>query len=310
MSDLTPRALAILRSQHGHASRAQLDKVGVRRRARHRLIESGLLVPVYKSVVRIASAPVTLEGRCVALCLAHPTGFITGPTAGKLLGLRRMRKAQPIHFSVPHGVHLEPSPNVILHQTTSIRPFDVRQRRDGIRIASPARLAFDLAATLSPADHASVIEQLLHERQCSMAELAAAARRLCHPRRRGSLRFFRSLIERGDRPAAESHPEIVLADALRARDVPVVPQHPDLRLPNGTSIRIDLAVPAVRWAVEIDVHPDHLLLEGTVRDKRRDRQCHLIGWQVERVTEVDLLDFPGLVDELVALYQARITTAA
>ncbi|MDP9465138.1 MAG: type IV toxin-antitoxin system AbiEi family antitoxin domain-containing protein [Actinomycetota bacterium] len=310
MSDLTPRALAILRAQHGHASTAQLDKSGVPRRARRRLIASGLLVPVQKAVVRIASAPETLEGRCIALCLAHPTGFITGPTGGKLVGLRRMPRAQPIHFSVRHGIHLDPQPDVILHQTTSIRPLDVRQRRDGIRIASPARLAFDLAASLSPADHASVIEQLLHEGRCSMAELAAVARRLCHPRRRGSLRFFRSLVERGDRPAAESHPEIVLADALRARNVPVVPQHSDLRLPNGTSIRIDLAVPAVRWAVEIDVHPDHLLLEGTVRDKRRDRQCHLIGWQVERVTEVDLIDIPGLVDELVALYEARIAAAA
>ena len=75
-------------------------------------------------------------------------------------------------------------------------------------------------------------------------------------------------------------------------------------------IRIDLAVPAARWAIEIDVHPDHLLLEGTTKDKRRDRQCHLIGWQVERVTEIDLVDLAGLVDELVALYAVRIAAVA
>ena len=121
---------------------------------------------------------------------------------------------------------------------------------------------------------------------------------------------MRSLVERGDRPAAESHPEIVLGDALRAHGVPVVPQLSSLVLPNGSKIRIDLAVPAIRWAIEIDVHPDHLLLEGTTRDKRRDRQCHLIGWQVERVTEVDLLDLSGLVDELVDLYQVRISAGA
>ena len=97
---------------------------------------------------------------------------------------------------------------------------------------------------------------------------------------------------------------------MRAHGVPVVPQLARLRLPNGANIRIDLAVPAVRWAIEIDVHPDHLLLEGTTRDKRRDRQCHLIGWQVERVTEIDLVDFPGLVDELVALYGARLAALA
>jgi hypothetical protein len=167
-----------------------------------------------------------------------------------------------------------------------------------------------LAAILSVQDHASIVEQLIRDGHCTMAELAAVARRLCHPRRRGSLRFVRSLVERGERPAAESHPELVLAEALRARGVPVIPQVSDLVLLNGARIRIDLAVPEVRWAVEIDVHPDHFLLEGTTRDKRRDRQCHLIGWQVERVTEVDLIDVPSLVDELVALYLVRVDAAA
>ena len=89
-----------------------------------------------------------------------------------------------------------------------------------------------------------------------------------------------------------------------------MPQVSDLVLPNGSRIRIDLAVPDVRWAIEIDVHPDHILLEGTTRDKRRDRQCHLIGWQIERVTEVDLIDLPALVDELVVLYRTRVDAAA
>jgi hypothetical protein len=310
MSDLTPRALAILRAQHGHATTSQLDRAGVHRRARLRLIESDVLKPVHKSVLRIGSAPETLEGRCAALCLGHPAGFVTGPTGGKLLGLRRMTRAESIDFAVPHGIHLEPQRGVILHQTTSIRPSDVRHRADGVTTASPSRLAFDLAAVLTVNDHASIVEQLIRDGHCSMAELASVARRLCHPRRPGSLRFVRSLTSRGDRPAAESHPEIVLADALRARAVPVVPQVADLKLPNGVKIRIDLAVPSARWAIEIDVHPDHLLLEGTTRDKRRDRQCHLIGWQVERVTEIDLLDLSGLVDELVAFYEARISTAA
>jgi len=221
-----------------------------------------------------------------------------------------MPRAEPIQFVVPHGIHLESVPGITLHQTTSIRPSDLRRRGDGIVVASPARLAFDLAAFLTVQDHASVVEQLIHDGHCSIDELGAVARRLCHPRRPGSLRFVRTLMNRGERPAAESHPEIVLGDALRARGLPVVPQVSGLRLPNGTSIRIDLAVPEARWAIEIDIHPDHLLLEGTTKDKRRDRQCHLIGWQVERVTEVDFLDLRALVDELVALYEARVSTAA
>ena len=75
-------------------------------------------------------------------------------------------------------------------------------------------------------------------------------------------------------------------------------------------MRLDLAIPAIRWGIEIDVHPDHLFLEGTTKDKRRDRKCHRIGWQIERVTELDLLDLDGLVGELVELYSARLVAAA
>jgi len=93
--------------------------------------------------------------------------------------------------------------------------------------------------------------------------------------------------------------------ALRERGIAVEAQHWLLRLPNGTDIRIDLSIPSLRWAIEIDVHADHLLLEGTAKDKQRDRQCHQIGWQVERVTPYDLAAFGDLIDELEILYQAR-----
>jgi hypothetical protein len=62
--------------------------------------------------------------------------------------------------------------------------------------------------------------------------------------------------------------------------------------------------------VEVDVHPDHLHLPGTARDKQRDRQLHLIGWQVERVTALDLLHPRGVLDELVELYRTRVETLA
>jgi hypothetical protein len=159
-------------------------------------------------------------------------------------------------------------------------------------------------------DHASVIEQLIQRKICTIGTLGAMARRLCHPTRPGSERFALSLIGRGERPASESHPELVLAEALRAKGVPVQPQFDDLALPDGSTVRLDLAVPAARWGIEIDVHPDHLLLDGTTRDKRRDRKCHRIGWQIERVTEIDLLDIDGLVEELVELYETRLTAAA
>jgi hypothetical protein len=304
--ELTERAFEIFRAQHGIASVRQLEDAGVSRNARRRLIESGALIIEHRSVVRAASAPLTFEARCVVLCLAHPLGFVTGPTCGKLLGLRRMPSPMPIHFSVPHGLHLTDH-DVKLRQSTQVTSRDTYRMSSGIVVASYSRLAFDLSVDLSPMDHASVIEQMIQRDQCSIQGLAATARRLCHPLRPGSRQFANIVVERGHRAASESHPEVVLAHRLRARGVPVEPQFADLHLDDGSRIRLDLAVPSVRWGIEIDVHPDHLLLEGTSKDKRRDRKCHRIDWQIERVTELDLLDLEALLDELEELFRARVS---
>jgi len=87
--------------------------------------------------------------------------------------------------------------------------------------------------------------------------------------------------------------EVVLADALRRRNVPVVPQTQLARLADGRTARIDLAVPEVRWGVELDIHPEHRTLDGSARDARRSRQVHLVGWQIEPVTALDLQDVGG-----------------
>jgi hypothetical protein len=310
MSDLTPAALLVLGRQFNTISTRQLDDSGVTRHHREQLVRGGVLEHVGQSVLRVVGAPVTLEARLAALCLQHPRGFVTGPTAGGLLGLRRMPKVARIHFSLPHGSRADVPGHVLLRQTT--RWFD-EHRRDlgnGIVVADWVRLAFDLSSGLRDRDLASVIEQMLHRGVCTEEQLGAMARLMCAPRRPGSARFARVLLRRHPGRFAESHPELQVLEGLLALGVPVEPQVGDLVLPDGGSVRIDMAVPQARWAVEVDVHPAHLDLVGTTRDKRRDRQLHLIGWQVERVTELDLLDLRGTLRELEALYRARVAQVA
>jgi hypothetical protein len=124
-----------------------------------------------------------------------------------------MLATEPIYVCVPDGVHLIVG-NVVLRQSTKVSPLDFVRMSSGIVVASGPRLAFDLARDLSPLDHASVVEQLIQRKMCTMGTLGATARRLCHPTRPGSERFARTLIARGDRPASESHPEVVLGEAL------------------------------------------------------------------------------------------------
>jgi hypothetical protein len=297
-------ALAVLARQHGLITTAQLQTAGVAVSTRRRLVGAGALVEAHKWVYRSIAHPVTLLQRCVALCLAHPRGYVTGPTAGTLDGLRRMPNAAALHFALPHGARIDRIPGVTLRQTTHIGPFDVEHRPDGLRIARAPRLAFDLAADLDDRSHRSVVDQLLHERRCTVDELSAIGERLGHPARPGSMRFHRTLAVRSG-PPVESHPELRVAEALLGRGVPIVVQTTWLTLPDGSRARLDMSVPELRWGVEVDVHPDHLGIEGTTSDKRRDRRCHLIGWVVERVTSLDLLDLDAVADELAALYGVR-----
>jgi nucleotidyltransferase/DNA polymerase involved in DNA repair len=305
MSDLTPAALRLLAAHHGVITTAQLRSRGVGYRTQMRLVERGVLRGVHKGVFVIPSTGATLEQRCVTLCAAHPDGFVTGPTAGTLTGLRRMPAHAPLHFSIRHGARLPPDLGVHFRQTTALRPSDRVRRHDGIVVASAPRLAFDLAADLRPLDHLSVLQQLLHEKKVRVDELVAIERRLGHPARPGSGLFRRNLERLNGSAPNESHHEVRLAEALRTRGVPIENQSRVVRASSGRTARVDLAVPAVRWGIELDIHPEHRTFEGHANDARRVRDLHVLEWQVEPVTESDMHDLDALADELVRLYRAR-----
>jgi len=215
MSDLTPAAMASFARCHGVLPTSRLRECGVGRSTTERLVRARVLRREHKSVYVLAAAPTTFEQRCAIVCAAHPEGFLTSTTAGVLLSLRRMPPRTGIHLATRHGVHL---------------PVELG-----------ARLAFDLSIDLLPIDHLSVIHQLIERRHTTLDELVAIADELCHPARRGSGRFRESLGRFGGGEAADSHPEVVLAEALRDRGVPVVHQARVVRVARGNTARIDLA---------------------------------------------------------------------
>jgi hypothetical protein len=305
VSDLTPEAIAWLHDHHGVITTARLSDCRVSRSTTSRLLATGVLRHAYKRVFVIASSPVTVEQRCVALCCAHPSGFVTGPTAGVMLKLRRMPPRAPLHFAVRHGLRLDVTPGVCFRQTTALPTTDRVHRGHGIVTASSARLAFDLAADLSALDHLSVLQQLLHERRVTVDDLVAIERRLGHPARPGS-GLFRRNLERLDCSAPnESHPEVELAEALRARGIPIEHQTRLVRGANGRTARVDLAVPEFRWGIELDIHPEHRTFEGQANGACRTRDLHQQDWQIEPVTERDMGNLAALADELVGLYERR-----
>ncbi len=305
MNELSPAATKWLADHHGVISAARLRSCGVGKSTTSLLVRCGVLKDVHKGVYVLRATTATLEQRCAVMSAAHPTGFVTGPTAGALSGVRRMPRTSSLHYAVRHGLHLPEEPGVHFRQTTKLPAAHRFVRDDGISIARPARLAFDLAADLRPLDHLSVVQQLLEMKRVSIHELLAIGNQLCHPGRDGSKRFRETLERLGGEIPAQSHPEVVLAEALRKRGVPVERQARVVRGAGGVVVHIDLGVAAARWGVELDIHPEHRSLEGHAGDARRYRSLHLVDWQVEPVSEADMDDVDRLAAELATLYHAR-----
>lgn len=310
MPGINPEAASHLVAQSGLVTGAQLTGANVPRHARSELAHASATVPdfVCKSVFQLPEAVLPFEEALVALTLAHRGSFITGTTAGRLLGVRRMPPASQVQLCIPHGRHVDVPAGVRLRQSRAVNAADVRTLPSGLRIATWPRLAFDLAAELPPTGLRSAIEQILQKKWATEEELDRIARRLCHPRRPGSMAFLEALDARRGRPPVDSDVELLVLEGLIARGVPVVPQFSPPRRRGDRRIRFDLAVPQVKWAVEIDLHPSHGENNGAA-DKQRDRSVHRDGWQVDRVAPDDVGDIDGLCDELTDSYFARLAAA-
>lgn len=88
------------------------------------------------------------------------------------------------------------------------------------------------------------------------------------PRRRWVRRFFDAVDRRIAGPAADSHLEVLLGNELQARGVSGLVRQHEIVAPDHGLIRFDLAVPALRWAVEFDGFSTHREVNGRQADER------------------------------------------
>ncbi len=308
MTAISSEFATYVRDVHGVVSDPELRSLGISKDQRERLVTNGLLVPLLPGVYRLASSPESLEGWCRAISLADERAAITGRAAGKLAGLRRMGISAEIEVRVPHFVNTLSAPHIRLRRCNILDPNHVVLRADGIRVVSPARLAFDLGADLPDLDLESVIEQLLDRGSCTMRDLHDMAHRMYHHARPGAKRFVRVIQSR---PAwlkpADSHLEVVLFDALRRAGIRGLVRQHEIRLPDGVVVHPDIAVPELMWAIEVDHVTWHGGRVDAQLDKSRDRRLRHIGWQIDRVTDHEIASqLQRVTAELVAIHRTHL----
>jgi very-short-patch-repair endonuclease len=300
---LTRHAHELLARQHGVASTAQLLDTGMSARQLRHLQRSQDLELVLRGAYRTPSAPDTELARCAAVCAARSDVAIAGPTAGRLWGFRRLPSDHRIHVLAPPASNPAIARWVVPYRTDARHDHDVIERDDGIRITTRARTAYDLARWLGPDDLLSVIEQAAHDGRLGDGDFLDVAADWLSPRRPWVRGFLQALDRRLPGGAAESHPEVRVADALgRAGVRGLVRQH-RIELPGHGNVRFDLAIPELRWAIEVDLHPRHRETLGIASDARRDRAAATIGWMTTRVSDVQYQDrFNETIAELAAAH--------
>lgn len=283
MAPLPRSALATARVQYGLLSVADLNRTAVSSRTRAGALDSGQLSKVHRNVYRLTSHEETFEQRCVAACLAAPHAALSGPAAGRLMGLRKV-STNDVHVISKRTVMLV---GVVAHRTTLLTPADIHQRGP-LRLLRPARLACDLASFLDDDDLESVIEQMLDRRMFQLSTVRELAHGFVRSGRDGSARLARVLDGRPNwRRPVDSDLELRLSRALRGRGLDLVPQFGVL-LDSGREVRIDLAVPALKFGIEVDHVTWHGGRLDTQRDKIRDRELMRLGWTIARVTDEDV----------------------
>ena len=302
-----PRELAaIARDRHGLLTAADLMVHGIRGRIRTVMLESGTLVSVHRGVYRLGTSPVTFEQRCQAALLAAPSAVVSGRTAARLWGLRKVH-TDDVHLLSLANVKLE---GVHTHRTDLLTPSDWTLI-DGLRCLRPGRLLCDLGWVLDDAALESVLEQMIDRGMLSIGAARRHARRFAAPGRSGSVRLARVLESRPTwlRPA-DSDLELVLWRALSAAGVAMERQY-RVDLDGGGSIVLDLACPTCRLGVEVDHVTWHGGRLDSQRDKRRDRAAARVGWSVLRVTDGDIGDrLAAVVDDIAAVHRRRCPLAA
>jgi len=298
----SPIALAWLGTHHGTIAGDPALPVAERRR----LVRAGQLSRVVHGAYRFAAAPDDELARCAAICTSRPALVIAGPTAARLWAMRRAPGDGLVHVIAPPASNPCREAWVRAYRTDSLLPSEVVLRPDGIRLTSPPRTVVDVARYLGDVELASLLEDVLERGMCTATTLRRIAERLVVPRRPWATRVLDLLDARRDDSPAESEWELRVASALRGRGVEgLITQH-TVDLPGYGPARFDLAIPTLRWAAEVDVHPSHRSLEGAASDGRRDLAADRAGWTVHRVTELMLTSaFDTTIDELVASIERR-----
>ena len=282
-----PRAvLEHARHHRGLLTAAALTEHGVGRACPFRRPRVGTARSSSPRRVHLDGQPQTFEQRCLAACLAAPDASISGPTAGRLWGLRKVFTDE-VHILARRAIDLS---NVTAHRTDLLGDGDVTEL-EGIRVLRPGRLLCDLASHLDETNLESVLEQMIARRVLAVHSSSRGGQAFRSTRSARISAVLEPVLD--SRPdwlkPAESDLELRLSARTQSGGLVLERQSPSPwtagrrlsarpRRSHGISRRRGRPCHVARWSLDV---------QG---DKRRDRELARVGWLISRVTDSDVRD--------------------
>lgn len=293
-------------ARHGLVGFDQLRALGVPSSTTGDWCASGRLTRLAKGVYAV---PELVDDRSLlaAVCLSRPEAVASHRAAANLWGLDGI-EADVVEVTVPRRVQLTSG---TVHRSDDLAAFDVVEV-EGIRCTDPTRTLVDLGAVIASDRLERAVESALRRRLTTVPRLQWRMSGLARSGRRGPASLRHVLEHRhADAPPTESELETRFLQCLRAAGVrqPVRQHH--VQLPGGSVVRLDDAYPDAMVFVELDGWEWHRSKSAFRRDRRRQNQVVLLGWQPLRFTWLDVVVEPERVaQEVAAILRRRWAASA
>lgn len=248
----------------------------------------GSLTAVLPGIYALSGNAASFETR-VAAATASPMGFVVvGSSAAKLTWWPELEVTD---VEIAHRDDHLPQPGFAISQR--FIPPSLLVQRSGATVTCPALTVLDLIPSLGP----SCVDEALRRRVVTIGLLQATL--AMTPRRRGNKLRREILLDSRDQPWSAL--ERLTHRMLRESGIKGWTTNHPVHI-NGHTYYLDVALPQLKIAVEVDgfeFHGDH---QAFHYDRTRDADLTADGWHVIRFSEANI---HRLVDVLTALIKQR-----
>lgn len=239
-------------------------------------------------------APTLLHRTIAAWLWSRRRAVIAGQAAAALFGVKYVDDSAPIELIC---AMTNPPPGIVTRKDV-LSDEEVTTIR-GMRVTTPARIAFDLARRGLLDQAIARVDSILNQTRITVADIERVAAR--HPGARG-LRQLERVLELADAGAESPRETWLRLLLLRAGFPPLRTQFRVLDDYGRFAGRVDLSWPRLKIAVEYDGQHHRTDPDQFARDVVRIEKLHALGWIVIRVlnshSERDIIERVRVVYEL------------